>query len=332
MKMDELIDGFTAQLERAIEIGEKAKLTKPLLAIHNVLITGLGGSGIGGTIVSELNRSNLKVPVAVNKNYSIPGFVNDNTLVVVSSYSGNTEETLNALKEAFNKEAKIVCITSGGKVMEFAQNNGLDYITIDGGMPPRACFGYSFVQLNYILAGLGLINNDFKKDLKKSIQLLESEKSNIQNTAKEIAERIQNKIPIIYCDAGIEGVAIRFRQQINENSKMLCWHHVIPEMNHNELVGWRGSYEDHAVIFLRNENDYSRNKKRMDFTKGVAKYCSADAIEIQSKGKSGMEKALYLIHLTDWISYYLSEHRKVDAIEVEVISKLKNELSKIPMN
>ena len=332
MNMNELIDGFTDQLERAIEIGENVKLTKSNLAIHNVLITGLGGSGIGGTIVSELVRDKLKVPVVVNKSYFIPAFVNENTLVIVSSYSGNTEETLSALKEAFSKEAKIVCITSGGEVMDFSRSNGLDYITVDGGMPPRACFGYSFVQLYYILSGLGLINNDFKKELKKAIQLLDNESEEIHSIAKDVAAKIHDKMPIIYCDAEIEGVAVRFRQQINENSKMLCWHHVIPEMNHNELVGWRGNYAGHAVIFLRNEDDYERNQMRMDFTKAVAKFCGADIIEINSKGKSQIAKTLYLIHLTDWISFYLSEHRNADPIEIEVISKLKNELSKTPMN
>ena len=332
MKMNELIDGFTEQLERAIEIGENAKLTKSSLAIHNVLITGLGGSGIGGTIVAELLRDQLKVPVIVNKNYFIPSFVDENTLVIVSSYSGNTEETLSALKSAFSKEAKIVCITSGGEVMSFSQSNGLDFITVDGGMPPRACFGYSFVQLYYILSGLGLINNDFKKDLKKAIHLLENYSEDIQTIAKDVASKVHDKMPIIYCDAAIEGVAIRFRQQINENAKMLCWHHVIPEMNHNELVGWRGNYSNHAVIMLRNEEDYDRNQRRMDFTKSVAKYCGADIIEIMSKGESEIARTLYLIHLTDWVSFYLSEYRNADPIEIEVISKLKNELGKTPMN
>lgn len=332
MKMDELIQNFPKQLERAIEIGEQAEISKSKLLIHNVLITGLGGSGIGGTIVSELTRNDLKVPVVVNKSYSIPNFVDENTLVIVCSYSGNTEETLSAMKQAFAKEAKIVCITSGGKVKEFAVDNGLDYITIDGGMPPRSCFGYSFVQLLYVLSGLGLINNEFKKELNRSIQLLNDDNEAIKSIAQQHADTLKDKLPIIYCDAAIEGVAVRFRQQINENSKMLCWHHVIPEMNHNELVGWRSDYSNCAVIFLKNEDDYERNTMRMDFTKDVAKFYGSEIIEINSKGNSAIEKALYLVNLTDWISYYLSEHRGVDSVEVDVISKLKNKLANTPMN
>jgi len=330
--MDALIAGFSKQLERSVEIGESAKITREQIAIHNILVTGLGGSGIGGTIVAQLADTNLKIPMLVNKNYNIPNYVNENSLVIVSSYSGNTEETFNALKQAFAKEAKIVCITSGGKILDFAKSNGLDFIEIDGNMPPRACFGYSFVAQLYILHYLGFINDNFKKSLKKAVQLLNEEESNIQATAKEIAARLHKKTPIIYADASYEGVAVRFRQQINENAKMLCWHHVIPEMNHNELVGWRSESSDKAVLFLRNENDFDRNQKRMEFTKSVAKYYSADIIEIWSKGVSGVEKALYLIHITDWISYYLSEHTGADAVEVEVISKLKNELAKDPLN
>lgn len=330
--MDELIAGFPKQLERAYEIGEQAKLSQSTLAIHNVLITGLGGSGIGGSIVAELTKNQIKVPVIVNKNYFIPSFVNENTLVIVSSYSGNTEETLKAMKDAFAKEAKIVCITSGGKVLEFAQCNGSDFITIDGGMPPRSCFGYSFTQLLYILSHFDLINTDFKKDLKKTVQLLNDEQDAIRAEAKEIANQLQDKMPVIYCDADIEGVAIRFRQQLNENSKILCWHHVIPEMNHNELVGWKSNYSKITTVFLRNESDFDRNQQRMDFVKGVAKYYSADVIEIYSKGKSAIEKSLYLIHLTDWVSFYLSELRGVDPIEIEVISKLKNKLAAKPLN
>ena len=332
MEMDALIEGFSKQLERSVEIGEKASISQSNTPIHNILVTGLGGSGIGGTIVSELASKHLKVPMLVNKNYFIPNYVNENTLVIVSSYSGNTEETLNAMKDAFKKEAKIICITSGGQILDFAKCNGLDYIVIDGGMPPRACFGYSFVQQLYILHYLGFINDTFKKDLKKAIQLLKNDEEEIKSTAMGIADQLEKKIPIIYCDAAYEGVAIRFRQQINENSKMLCWHHVIPEMNHNELVGWRNDSAKMTTVFLRNETDFDRNQKRMDFTKNVAKYYSADVIEIWSKGNSRIEKALYLIHLTDWVSYYLAELRGMDAVEVEVISKLKNELAKHPLN
>ena len=137
------------------------------------------------------------------------------------------------------------------------------------------------------------------------------------------------KTPVIYVANGFEGVAVRFRQQINENSKMLCWHHVVPEMNHNELLGWRTNVNDLAVVYLRNKSDYERNKIRMDINKNVILKYTGNISEIYSKGNSLIENSLYHINLGDWVSWYLSEMNNVDAIEIDVIDFLKGELSKI---
>ncbi|MFN8238061.1 MAG: bifunctional phosphoglucose/phosphomannose isomerase [Chitinophagales bacterium] len=330
MRMDDLIQGFPAQLKRAIEIGEKAKIGKNKFPIRNILISGLGGSGIGGTILSNVLRDDISVPVIVNKEYQIPAFVNENTLVIISSYSGNTEETLSALMQAFKKNAQIVCITSGGLIQEYAETNDIDFVNIDGGSPPRAAFGQSFIQLLYILFHLGLLEDGFKKYLQDAITLMETEEEAIKTQAKEIAQKLNGKIPVIYSDAKFEGVSIRFRQQINENSKMLCWHHVVPEMNHNELVGWREKNEHIAVVFIRNNHDFERNQERMEFTKEVVSQYASDVIEIYSKGDYDLVRSMYLIHITDWVSYYLAELKGVDAVEVDVISKLKSKLAERP--
>ncbi|MEN9447006.1 MAG: hypothetical protein RJA25_296 [Bacteroidota bacterium] len=327
MQMDELIQAFPAQLKRAIEIGEKSKIGKPKFPIRNILISGLGGSGIGGTILSNVLRDDISVPIIVNKEYQIPAFVNENTLVIISSYSGGTEETLSALMQAFQQNAQIICITSGGLVQQYAETNDIDYVLIDGGSPPRAAFGQSFVQLLYILHKQNLLEDGFKQYLQSSIELVETEEESIKEKAKKIAERLNGKTPVIYSDAKFEGVCIRFRQQINENSKMLCWHHVVPEMNHNELVGWREKNENIAVIFLRNNNDFERNQERMEFTKEVVSQYAGDVIEIYSKGDHDIIRSIYLIHLTDWVSYYLAVLKGVDAVEINVINKLKNKLA-----
>ncbi len=330
MKMDDLIQGFTAQLKRAIEIGEGSKIGKNKFPIRNVVISGLGGSGIGGTILSNVLRDDVAMPIIVNKEYQIPAFVNENTLVIISSYSGNTEETLSALMQAFKKEAQIVCITSGGLVQEYADTNDIDYVLIDGGAPPRSAFGQSFVQLLYIMFHLGLVEDGFKQYLQDSIILLDTEEEEIKTQAKEIAHKLTGKIPVIYSDAKFEGVSIRFRQQINENSKMLCWHHVVPEMNHNELVGWREKNEKIAVVFIRNNKDFERNQERMEFTKEVVSQYASEVVEIYSKGDHDLVRCMYLIHITDWVSYYLAEIKGVDAVEIDVISKLKNKLAENP--
>ena len=239
--MKDLIQNFPKHLSEAIAIGEKASLHNSTSEIRNVLITGLGGSGIGGTIIAEVVASQCSVPITVNKDYFLPSFVNEHTLLIVSSYSGNTEEmTTQAMEEAIQRKAKIVCITSGGKVEATAKQQGIDYIIIPGGNPPRACLGYSLTQLFYVLHFFKLINADFKAQLKAAIDLLVKEEAFIKAEAEQVAEFLNEKIPVIYAVDGYNGVATRFRQQINENSKMLCWHHILPEMNHNELVGWAG--------------------------------------------------------------------------------------------
>jgi glucose/mannose-6-phosphate isomerase len=194
-------------------------------------------------------------------------------------------------------------------------------------MPPRSCLGYSFTQLLYIFNFFGLINENFKTELPKAIALIDSEEKNIQNEAIEVARKLINKIPIIYAVANYEGVAIRLRQQINENAKMLCWHHVIPEMNHNELVGWTEKSDKWAVLILRNNNDYERTQKRIEINKEVISKYADSITEIYSKGASVIERSIYLIHLGDWISWYLSELRHVDATEVNVINYLKSTLA-----
>lgn len=326
--MDKLIDGFPAQLQEAISIGEKGVFTKPHHPIHNVLIAGLGGSGIGGTIVSQLTAGEIEVPVLVSKGYELPSFVNKHTLLIISSYSGNTEETLSAYEKGIESGAKIACVSSGGKVLEMAKSHKHDFLQIPGGMPPRSCLGYSLTQLFYLLHGYGLISDRYQKDLVEAVALIIDQKEKIQEEAKKVANELYQRIPIIYSSDRFEGVAIRFRQQINENSKMLCWHHTIPEMNHNELVGWRKKSDEWAVVIFRNHDDHSKIKQRIEINKEIIKQYCSHIIEVYSQGNSLIEQSIYLIHLGDWISWYLAQLNKVDATEVKVIDYLKSSLAK----
>lgn len=327
--MKELIASFTAQLRQAMDIGEKAVFSNQGKSFSNVLITGLGGSGIGGSIIAQVVEKEITIPIVVNKDYFVPAFVGPGTLVIASSYSGNTEETIAALELALQRGATAVCVTSAGKILEIAQASGLDYIVIPGGMPPRACLAYSLTQLFYVLNGFGLIGDGFKQDLESTIHMLDHEEEHICSEAYYLAEKLHRKIPVIYSQADYEGVCIRFRQQINENSKMLCWHHALPEMNHNELVGWTTANDKLAVVFFRNETDYERTAARMELTKGIVSKYTPYVFEVFSKGTSHLQKSMYLVHFGDWVSWYLSEIKNIDATEVKVIDYLKGELGKI---
>lgn len=328
--MDQLIERFPAQLVEAMEIGENATIFPYDQDINLVYVAGLGGSGIGGDFVAELIKDECKIPFIVGKGYSVPAYVNENTLAIVSSYSGNTEETLTALKGLEASGAKIIIISSGGKLIEIAIRMAYDYVQVPSTWPsPRACLGYSLVQQLYILEKLGLISDVFKSQLKASIDLIKFDVDAIKDKAKRIAKLMHGKIPVIYTTDRMESVALRLRQQICENAKTLAWHNVVPEMNHNELVGWKDKENRLAVLYLRNKDDYSRNAVRMDITMGIMSKLCDTVIEVYSKGQSLIEKNMYLVHLGDWISWYLSDLRGVDSIEVDIINFLKGELSKI---
>lgn len=328
--MNQLIARFPEQLKEALEIGNAATINPHTEDLHNIYVAGLGGSGIGADFVHEFVRHECKIPFTIGKGYQIPASVGKNTLAIASSYSGNTEETLSSFEQIQKTGAKIVIISSGGKLIEIAKEKGYDFILVPGNWPsPRACLGFSFVQQLFILSKLGLTSDAAIKSVERSIPMLEAEMEAIKTDAKEVAVRLDKKIPIIYTTDRMESVAVRFRQQINENSKMLCWHHVIPEMNHNELVGWKDHKEDWAVVYLRNEDDYPRNAVRMDINKEIISKYADTIIEIYSKGNDLVERAMYLVHYGDWITWYLSELHGVDSIEVDVIDYLKGSLAKL---
>ncbi len=328
MKMNNLIADFTKHISESLEIVSKTPKFSAV-EVSNICIVGLGGSGIGGTLVSGIVSDTCELPITVSKGYDLPNFVNENTLVILSSYSGNTEETLNALVQAEERSTKICVISSGGSLLQIAKEKNYDYVAIPGGLPPRAAFGYSSVQVFAVLSNYNFISTSYISDLEKTIAFLNTEELEIQALSKLVANKLQGKLPVIYSEDSLEGVAVRFRQQINENAKMLCWHHVIPEMNHNELVGWTTQNDDLKVVVLRSKGENPRNTKRIEINKEIIEKYTNEILEIWAKGASKVEQAYYLVHFGDWVSYYLAELQEVDSIEVDVITHLKSSLAKM---
>lgn len=327
-KMRELTENLPNQLTDAFQIAEKSNLTAKK-GIKNIIISGLGGSGIGATIVSNWISDSCKLPVTVNKGYFLPNFAKKNTLVICCSYSGNTEETVNVLETAHKVGAQIICISSGGKMIEFCKQNKLDFIQVPGGMPPRTCLGYSIVQLMKILTFNKLIPSKLYSQLSKTPDFLIKEAASLQKITAQLAEKIYDKMPVLYSDEKFEGVCVRYRQQINENAKMLCWHHVIPEMNHNEMVGWRDENHHLVVIFINNKLDFNRNVQRKNINIQEIKKYTPNIIEINSKGRNIIEQSFYHIFLVDLLSIYLAEKRGVESMEIDVINHLKGSLEKM---
>ena len=326
--MDQLIAQFPSQLAEALEIGAAAKINKKE-GINKVYVAGMGGSGIGANFVASFIRNEAKVPYLVGKGYDVPNYIDEHTLAIASSYSGNTEETLFSFEQLIAKGAKVVVIASGGKLIEKAKALNLDYIQVPPNSPsPRACLGYSLVQQLFILNKMDLISSTIINQVQDAIDLLKEHQEAIKTEAKGVAEKLNQKIVCIYATDRIAPVALRFRQQVNENSKCLGWHGIVPEQNHNELVGWTESSDKLAAIYFRTPDDLPRKQKRIEINKTILNRHIDTIVEVHSKGDNQVAQSLYHVHLGDWISWYLAELRGVDAIEIDVIDFLKGELAK----
>lgn len=326
--MKELIQAFPQNIIDALSIGSKALITPSKNEIQNITICGMGGSGIGGKIVAQWLANEVNVPVIILNDYTLPAYVNEHSLIIASSYSGNTEETLNAVYKAHEKGARIIGISSGGALVDFCQQHHFDCIQVPGGNPPRTALAFSIVQLITIFIRLGLASTQRLEELKKGHDLIVRESEAIHAEAKKLASYLNGKVGVLYSGPEYEAVATRARQQFNENSKYLMWHHFIPEMNHNELVGWGGGDDRFAPVFIFTDDMDPRNKMRYKITKSQIESKVSSAFEILAKGDSQIERSIYLINLVDWSSWYLADMKKVDAMDISVIDYLKEELSK----
>lgn len=328
MKMNKLIAEFPQNIVDALKIASQANFRQPKNTIHNIVICGMGGSGIGGKLVSQWIQDEISAPILFAQDYDLPAFVGEHTLVIGSSYSGNTEETLTSVADALKRGAHVVGICSGGLLQEFCKTNDLDCVIVPGGNPPRSALAFSVIQLVNLLSKIGLISDNSLKEIEKGRALIITEKEAIEKEAMKLAEFLKEKVIVIYSSSNYEAVAVRARQQFNENGKLLCWHHVIPEMNHNELVGWGGGDDRFGALFLDSEDWNPRNEKRLEFSLEVIKNKTKHIYILKSKGNSVIQKSLYYIHLVDWASWYLSEFKHVDAMDIKVIDSLKSTLSK----
>jgi glucose/mannose-6-phosphate isomerase len=325
--MDKLIEAFPAQMLEAVELTKGIRLSKRAHTINNVLVCGLGGSGIAGNLAYDLTADQITVPVLVNKGYELPSFAGDNTLLILCSYSGNTEETLSCAAQAVERGLKPVCVASGGKLKELAQKHGFDFVQVPGGAPPRTTLGFGSTIIMYILDQFALIDFTVSEEITSVSEFLTREQAGIKADAQALAKVLKDKTVIAYSEGRIESVTLRLKQQINENSKSNCWINVLPELNHNELVGWKFKNETLAGLFLRTDFENPRNVLRFDFIRSTVAANVSSVQEVRAKGATLLEQYFYLVHFGDWLSYYVAIEHGVDPVEVNVIDKLKAHLS-----
>ncbi|MBN2242341.1 MAG: bifunctional phosphoglucose/phosphomannose isomerase [Acidobacteria bacterium] len=334
--MHALIEKLPEQIEETVAAGRKLSLASAA-AVHSIVVTGLGGSAIGGDLARSVAGRDLKKPFWVNRDYELPPFVDASTLVFASSYSGNTEETLSAYRQAVEAGAAVVCITSGGKLGALAGEGGHPVLALPKGLPPRAALGHSLFMLLSALQALGLIP-DMTEAVDETLGVLAELRDRYgrrnpesRNPAKSIAKSLHGKIVAVYGSSAIlEATAFRWRSQIEENAKNLAFHHILPEMNHNELVGWLHPPEalkNIGVLLLRDKGDHPQVQRRFRLTEEILSGRAGAIREAWSEGESLLARVMSLIYLGDFVSLYLSYLNNTDPTPVEVIDYLKSRLS-----
>jgi glucose/mannose-6-phosphate isomerase len=333
-----VVKGFPKQVSDAIEIGRKIDTGSTKKEnIKNIIITGLGGSAIGGDLIKMYLKDIIDIPIIVNRDYFLPKFVNSNTLVIISSYSGNTEETISAYKDAISKKANVICITTGGEVQKLAGSNNHTVINIPKGFQPRFALGFMFFAQLFILIKLGFLKEPKTEidSLLKKLNENSAEYSSFEskNPMINIAEKIKDKFVYIYSTVNLETIGVRLRGQLAENSKVIASNHTFPEMNHNEIVGWTkdghilDSLTKSAVMLLNDKDDYKRVTYRTEVTKEIIGKYTKDIFELSGTGESFLERMFHLLYQIDWISYYLAIMNEADPAEIKNIDYLKEKLS-----
>ena len=334
--MHQSIYEFSDHLVKALEIGKAIALKNQYSDIHNVVVAGMGGSAIGGDVAKLLCKNELKVPMVVSRNYTLPGWVNENTLVICSSYSGNTEETLAAFEHARVKGAQIVGISTGGTLTEKMAEFELDLVTIPGGLQPRAALAFSLVPMLFLMKQTGLIGSETMDQLPGAASFIASirdgyGKQSEDNPTYSLAQQIYKTIPVIYGETDATGtLAVRFKGQLNENAKMLAYCNELPEMNHNEIVGFKNNQDilNHiSIIWLKDEKDHPRTAVRQESSQEIIYDLCANHEVVSAVGDSVATRFLHLIHYGDWVSYWCAILHQTDPTPVKKIDRLKAILS-----
>lgn len=303
----------------------------------NIVIAGMGGSAIGGDLLRDWLLGRLGVPVEVCRDYYLPAYAGEETLVLVVSYSGETEEALCALLDAVKRKCMTVAVASGGTLISFAKKLHLPYFTARSGFQPRVAVPYLFFPLAIILEKLGLVSG-LEKEMQETVRVLKKlatenspEIPQKKNPAKKLAWQLRSTIPVVYGFRQYRGVACRFKSELNENSKIPAKYENFPELNHNDVVGWEASEKltkKFTVILIRDREEPPEIRNRIEATKKLVLHKAAKVLEIQSVGESELARMFSVVFLGDLTSVYLAILLGVDPSPVEIITAMKNEMKR----
>ena len=343
--MQQLVHTFPEQLEAAY-----ANLSQhPLAAVPNspsgrpwqqILVLGMGGSGISGSVAAGLLRGTAKMPILTCSDYAVPAWVGPETAVIACSYSGNTEETLASAVLCSQRGARMACVTgddssvasgaaASNQLARLAADGGWPSVMIPAGHPPRSQFGHAFAALLHHLVALGAAPAALPTELPAIAAQLRSSSVEISQATASLAAAINGRSIILYGATSQAGILTRWRQQLNENSKLLACHNVFPEMNHNELVGWESGSSDCAVIMLHSPDDPPRTQARMNLCRDIFSQTGASVHRLDLEGASPLARAIFSVHWGDWLSIQLASINGTDPVSIRHIDFLKDALSKL---
>ena len=304
-------------------INDVKSLSLNLDKVHRVVFMGMGGSAIAGSIIKDICPH---LELIVERNYFPSATIDENTLLIISSYSGNTEETLSYYNHASSLTNNIFGITSGGKLLELLKKENRNHCILPSGYPPRSILGYVLTVL------IGLLDEEGLLEL-LNIELLQdySDKfSSEDNEVFSLAKKIHSTLPVIITEEDLSSIGYRFKCQLNENSKMLSYNVTLPDMNHNEIVGWENKLIDKdSFSLLWIDITWPANIKRMNITNNILKKktSSSHHIEIPSDLKNDLSGLFYLLNYLDWLSYWCGHLNDIDISAVKSIDILKKELA-----
>ncbi len=328
-----IAENFPEHLEIALDLAKKATFPKKK-KFKNIVVCGMGGSAIAADVAKDAFNQDISVPYFINRNYTIPQFVDKDTFFIAISYSGNTEETLTAAKAAIKSKARVICITSGGKISKLETTTML----VPTGFAPRAALPYLLVMLVKALEAMGVIDEADVK-IEEAIKTLKKVKADYNisistrsNQAKQLANKLVGKIPIIFAVSGFSAAAgMRLKTQMSENAKTTALLNFFPELNHNELVNLgalKRVEHNFVLILLRDEKDPEKIKKNIEIVKSLIGMQLGGTQEINSQGKHGLARILSLIYFGDLLTVYLALLKGVDPTPVDVITRLKKEMQR----
>ncbi|MBI5391206.1 bifunctional phosphoglucose/phosphomannose isomerase [Candidatus Woesearchaeota archaeon] len=318
-----VIEVYPNQIEQAMKVAKHAKIDIPEGGFDHILVAGVGGSALAAEIlVDYLPQTNIRI----SKDYAIPPWVTKNTLVIVSSYSGTTEETIAAYKAAARKQATIVAIASGGDLQDLAESHRNLFLPLPVGMQPRDCTLFMCTILLKLLHNSGLVKDacDIDKELEESIAALHN--TLYRDIAKDLSQKLVGKIPLIYATPSMRSIAYRWKIGFNENSKVHAFTNVIPELDHNEIVGFTHLQGNYFVIFLTDQDDPNYHRKRVEVTKEQVKSKGVNTIEFHVKGKTRLSRMLSGLIIGVWTSYFLALAYNIDPTPVVMVEELKKRL------